>query len=186
MPFFHSMGVRGRSGRIAGIVGAFQASDGFFILQAVRDHHIALLIEAIGHPEWADDPRFADRFGYAKHQEDVVKPAIEEWARDKTILEACSALTASGVAAGPCFSAEHIIEDPHVHDHNMIIEVDRPDADEPLLVVGNPVKMSKVAEGPVRRWPTLGEHTDSILSSELGLDADALGALREAGAIGGR
>ena len=101
------------------------------------------------------------------------------------MLEACTELTSRGIAAGPCFSAENVINDPHVRDHNMIIEVPRPDSDEPLLVVGNPIKMSKVHEGPVRRWPTLGEHTDQVLRKDLGLDDAELARLREAGAIGG-
>ena len=76
-----------------------------------------------------------------------------------------------------------MIADPHVRDHDMLIEVDRPDSDEPLLVVGNPIKMSKVPEGPVRRWPTLGEHTRSVLETELGLDGSEIDRLGESGAI---
>jgi len=56
--------------------------------------------------------------------------------------------------------------------------------DEPVLVPGNPVKLSKVAEGPETRVPWLGEHTDEVLTAELGLDADRLEALRAAGVIG--
>ena len=185
VPFFHSMGVFQRKGRAAGIISAFRADDGFFIVQAVRDHQLELVAKAVGHPEWLEDERFAERTGYPEHMEDVIKPAIEEWASGKTMLEACTELTGQGVAAGPCFSAEHVINDPHVRDHNMIIEVPRPDADDPLLVVGNPIKLSKVAEGPVRSWPTLGQHTDEVLSEDLGLDTDELARLREAGAIGG-
>jgi len=43
------------------------------------------------------------------------------------------------------------------------------------------VKMSRVQEGPETRMPWLGEHTDEVLSAELGLDADRLAALRAAG-----
>jgi formyl-CoA transferase len=185
VPFFHSMGVRNRKSRVAGIVAAFRADDGFFILQAVRDHQLELVARTIGHPEWLEDERFAQRMGYVEHLDDVVRPAIEQWAKGKTMLEACTELTSQGIAAGPCFSPEHVIADPHVRDHNMLIEVPRPDSDEPLLVVGNPIKMSKLPEGPVHRWPTLGEHTDEILRTDLGMDAGEIARLRETGAIGG-
>jgi formyl-CoA transferase len=185
VPFFHSMGALQRKRRVAGIVSAFRADDGFFILQAVRDHQLELVAKTIGHPEWLEDERFAERSGYGEHLEDVVRPAMEEWAAGKTMLQACSELTSQGIAAGPCFGAEHVINDPHVRDHNMIIEVPRPDADDPLLVVGNPIKMSKVHEGPVRRWPTLGEHTDEVLRADLDLDDAEIARLRTAGAIGG-
>ena len=41
-----------------------------------------------------------------------------------------------------------------------------------MLVPGNPVKLSKVAEGPETRVPWVGEHTDAVLRAELGLDDD--------------
>ena len=65
----------------------------------------------------------------------------------------------------------------------MLIEVPRPDGGDPLLVVGNPVKLSDVAEGPVRRFPILGEHTDELLESALGLRGDEIEALRKRGVI---
>ena len=54
---------------------------------------------------------------------------------------------------------------------------------EPVLVPGNPVKLTNVAEGPETRMPWLGEHTDTVLGAELGLDAAALAALRADGVI---
>ena len=45
--------------------------------------------------------------------------------------------------------------------------------------------MSNVQEGPVERWPTLGQHTDSVLQADLGIDDAEIARLRAAGAIGG-
>ena len=57
------------------------------------------------------------------------------------------------------------------HQRNMLVEMDRPDGVEaPVVIPGNPVKLSKVAEGPESRVPWLGEHTRSVLHDELGLD----------------
>lgn len=175
IPFMWSMGVpKGR--RAVGIFDGFKAKDGYFVVQAVRDHQLKILAKAVGHPEWLEDERFATRQGWVDHLESVVRPAIEAWAADRTKLQASTELCDAGIAAGPCNSAEDIIGDPHVRSHNMLIEVPRPDSDKPLLVVGNPIKLSKAAEGPVTRWPTLGEHTDEILKRDLGLsDADVAG-----------
>ena len=79
--------------------------------------------------------------------------------------------------------AEDIHADPHVRSHDMLIEVPRPDSDKPMQVVGNPVKLSDVAEGPVRSFPTLGQHTEEVLHNELDLDPEELGRLRERGVI---
>ena len=60
----------------------------------------------------------------------------------------------------------------------------RPSGDgDPVLIPGNPVKLSDVAEGPETRVPYVGEHTDEVLAAELGLDDDALAALRDEGVI---
>ncbi len=52
-----------------------------------------------------------------------------------------------------------------------------------MLIPGNPVKLSRMAEGPETRVPWLGEHNDDILGRELGLDAETLADLRERGVI---
>ena len=66
----------------------------------------------------------------------------------------------------------------------MLVEMPRTDGvDEPVLIPGNPVKLSEVAEGPETRVPWVGEHTDEVLGAELGLDADRLAALRADGVI---
>jgi crotonobetainyl-CoA:carnitine CoA-transferase CaiB-like acyl-CoA transferase len=73
--------------------------------------------------------------------------------------------------------------DPHVALRDMLLEVPRPDGERPMLVVGNPVKLSNVAEGPVRRFPSLGEHTDEVLR-EVGVDEATLVRLRAEGVVG--
>ena len=66
----------------------------------------------------------------------------------------------------------------------MLVAMPRTDGvAEPVVSPGNPIKMSAVADGPETRVPWLGEHTDSVLSAELGLTAAELGELRELGAI---
>ena len=77
-----------------------------------------------------------------------------------------------------------VIADPHIAVRHMLVEVPRTDGvAEPILVPGNPVKMSKVAEGPEHRMPWVGEHTNDILHDELGLDDAELAKLRDAGII---
>ena len=65
----------------------------------------------------------------------------------------------------------------------MIRKIPRPDADEPLMIVGNPIKLSETPEQPDERWPTLGQHTEEVLRADLGLEKSEIDSLREAGVI---
>jgi crotonobetainyl-CoA:carnitine CoA-transferase CaiB-like acyl-CoA transferase len=77
-----------------------------------------------------------------------------------------------------------VIADEHVERRNMLVEMERVDGvDDPVLIPGNPVKLSAVAEGPETRVPWVGEHTDEVLSHELGLSEGDLAALRADGVI---
>ena len=152
------------------ILDAFQAEDGYLNMQVVREHQFAALVDLIGKPEWKDDPRFAERSGWAEHLESDLRPAIEAWLADKTRLEATHLLSDVGIAAGPVHTSPEIIADEHVAKRHMIVEMERTDGvADPVLIPGNPVKLSAVAEGPETRVPWVGEHTAEVLEAELGL-----------------
>jgi crotonobetainyl-CoA:carnitine CoA-transferase CaiB-like acyl-CoA transferase len=180
---FWSMGVR-PDRQVPVICEGFKAADGYVVTQIVREEQFARLAELVGHPEWVDDPRFATRDGWLPHIDSVIRPALEAWLSTRTKLEASAELTAAGIVAGPSNSAPDLIGDPHVANRHMLVEVPRSDdVDEPILVPGNPVKLSRMTEGPETRVPWVGEHSTEVLSSELGLGADELDALRGGGVI---
>ena len=167
------------------VLDTFRAADGWFVVQLVREHQFERLARVVGHPEWVEDPRLATRAGWGEHLEDVIRPGIEAWSAGRTKLDACQALTAAGVAAGPCHSSREVIADPHLAARSMIVEVERTDGvPDPVLVPGNPVKLSGMAEGPEHRVPWLGEHTLELLAAELGMGPGELAELAAAGVIG--
>jgi crotonobetainyl-CoA:carnitine CoA-transferase CaiB-like acyl-CoA transferase len=166
------------------ILDPFRASDGWFVLQLVREHQLERISQLVGHPEWVDDPRLATREGWAAHLEDMLRPAIEAWAADMTKLEAVEKLSAAGIASAPIQTAREVLVDPHLEGRHMLVEMERTDGvDRPVVIPGNPVKLSKMAEGPESRVPWVGEHTRAILADELGLDEAAIDALVADGVV---
>ena len=166
------------------ILDAFATKDGYLNMQVVREHQFTALVTLIGRPEWVDDPRFAERLGWAEHLESDIRPAIEAWLADKTRLEATHLLSDVGIAAGPVHTSPEIIADEHVAKRHMIVEMERTDGvADPVLIPGNPVKLSAVAEGPETRIPWVGEHTIEVLRAELGLSGVELDQLRADGVI---
>ncbi len=182
---FWSLGVRPEPDKgLQVICEGFRASDGYVVAQIVREPQFARVAELVGHPEWVDDPRFATRAGWGPNLETVIRPAIDAWASQRTKLEAARELTAAGIAAGPSFRAPDVIADPHVAARHMLVEMPRTDGvEEPVLIPGNPVKLSKMAEGPETRVPWVGEHTTALLGEELGLDEDTIAGLRTRGIV---
>ena len=58
-------------------------------------------------------------------------------------------LAKAGIACAPVNKAEDIINDEHVKNRNMIVEIPRSDGvEQPMMVPGNPIKLSKMQEGP--------------------------------------
>jgi crotonobetainyl-CoA:carnitine CoA-transferase CaiB-like acyl-CoA transferase len=170
--------------RLPMILDSFRSADGWFMVQVGREYQFERLANLVGHPEWATDPRFATRQGWRDNLEGVIRPAVEQWASDKTKQEAAGMLAGSGLAAAPCNAAEDVVHDPHVARRHMLVELERTDGvDQPVLVAGNPIKMSRVAEGPETDVPLMGEHTSDVLRDVLGLDQAAIDALVEAGVV---
>ena len=108
--------------------------------------------------------------GWLDHLDSDIRPAIEAWASTMTKREACDALNAAGLVAGPVATDAEVVADPHLAGRHMLVEHPRTDGvAQPVLIPGLPVKFAEVAEGPETRVPWLGEHTDEVLAAELGL-----------------
>ncbi len=180
---FYSMGIPDEMSAANGIVETFAAGEGHFVLQVVRHHQFQQLAELTGNEAWLDDERLAAQKDWQDHLEDVIRPAVEGWASRLTSTEAVAELTGRGLAAGESRTSREVVEDPHLQVRNMLSAISHEGGD-PVLVPGNPVKLSTMPELPEDRVPWLGEHTDAVLTAELGIDAERLRELREQGVIG--
>ncbi len=184
VPNFWSMGVP-MGTPWPGLLDAFRATDGWFMIQVLRAHQWPDFAVAIGRPEWAADPRFATPRGWSDHLESDIRPAVDAWATNLTRREASERLIAAGLVAGPVATDADVVADPHLAARHMLVEHPRVDGvAEPVLLPGLPVKFAEVAEGPERRVPWLGEHTDEVLATELGIGPDEVAKLRADRVIG--
>jgi crotonobetainyl-CoA:carnitine CoA-transferase CaiB-like acyl-CoA transferase len=168
-----------------GILHAFRAKDGWFTVEVVREPHFPRFAAAVGHPEWCDDERLRNRAGWSTHMDDIIRPAVEAWAADRTKLQAATELAANGVAAGPVNHAADIVADPHVRTRGFIHEFAAAEDAPPVRVVGNPIAF-RDAEPPSpapERWPPLGRATAHVLGGRLALDAATIADLHTRGII---
>lgn len=171
------------SGKGTGIMNTFKASDGYFLIAVIRQNQFERLAGLLDRPEWLTDPRLAERTNWSDHIDDIFRPAIDQWAGTRTRLEVVAALAEAGIPAGPCFTMDDLATDEHVDRHNMLVELPT-NTDRPMLMAGNPIKMSRLSEGPLRGHPTAGQDCAEILTQVLGLDEGQIEQLRAAGAFG--
>ena len=159
----------------------FHAADEFLIIAVGNDGQFARFCEIIGAPEWAKDPRFdnnAKRVG----QRDLLVGMIAERMRTRPAREWLAALEPAGVPCGPINDLSQVFADPQVRHRGMQVRAPHPAAGE-VTMVANPIKFSRTPVEHNHAPPLLGEHTDEVLGSLLGLDAGAIGALRKDGIV---
>jgi formyl-CoA transferase len=138
------------------------------------------LAKIIGHPEWLEDPEFNTPEARLPKL-DFVFSEIEKWTMTLTKMEVMAALNAVNVPCGPILSMKEIAEEPALRQTGTVVEVDHPTRGK-YLTVGNPIKLSD-SPSDVRRSPLLGEHTEEILKTVLGLKDDEIQVARQQGAI---
>jgi 2-methylfumaryl-CoA isomerase len=108
------------------------------------------------------------------------------WFRARTLAEVEVALKATGVCWGPYQTpTEMLAKDPRASTANPLFSMlDQPGIGR-YLVPGSPLQFSAAPREIPRVAPRLGEHTDEILSAELGMTQAQIGALRDKKVVGG-
>jgi len=111
---------------------------------------------------------------------------IRAWCAQRTLAEIEAAFKGTGVCWGPYRTfGQMLAEDPRVSTANpMFSELEQPGIGS-YPVPGSPIDFGAFSREPPRRAPLLGEHTDEILSRDLGLSDAEIGRLREAGVVAG-
>ena len=135
---------------------------------------------AIGRPAIIEDSRYATPESRWDNRE-TLNAIIEGWTRQKTKYEAMRILGDAGVPSGACQDTGEILEDPHLKEREMIIDIDYPPRGK-YKTVGCPIKLSD-SPADIKRPPTLGEHTEDLLGKLCGVTPEDFTKLREKGAI---
>jgi formyl-CoA transferase len=138
------------------------------------------LAKVIGHEDWLTDPAFNTPEARLPRL-DYVFNEIEKWTMTMAKMEVMDTLNPLNVPCGPILSMKEIAEEPALRNTGTVVEVDHPERGK-YLTVGNPIKLSD-SPSDVRRSPLLGEHSEEILRSVLGMNDDEIETARRQRAI---
>ena len=156
-------------------------SDGAMNVAVGNDDIWRRMCGVLGMEEFERDPRFADNAARVWNF-DELKELIEERTKQNTTAHWLAAFERMSVPSGPINDIAHVVNDPQVLARKMIVEMLHPVAG-PIKIPGLPIKFSGTPAEVEAPAPLLGEHTDRILSSYLGLSASELDELKKDGVV---
>ena len=159
----------------------FPTADEWIVVGCAKEKFFVRLAEAIGQPELAQDPRFAN-FEARRTNRDVLIPILDDAFRGRPAAEWLKVLGEGGVPCGPVNSVEQAMADPHTDARGLIVETQHPR----FGTVRQPASPVRVGDRPAahRRAPLRNEDFDHVTRELLGYDDARITALRAEGAFG--
>jgi crotonobetainyl-CoA:carnitine CoA-transferase CaiB-like acyl-CoA transferase len=159
----------------------YQTADAMIALGVGNERQFARITEVLGHPEWAKDPRFASNRARVENRsviDGLINAALSHDKADAWLAK----LKAAGIPCGKINSVAEALDDAQTAARRMIETIKHPTAGA-LKMLGIPFKFSATACSVRRPPPTLGQHSEEILSGELGLDDKAIAELHRSKVI---
>ena len=163
-------GARGNRHPNASPHGCFRCkgNDRWCVIAVYTDEEWEAFCNAIGNPDWTKCPEFAT-LANRKESEDKLEQLIEEWTILHPAEEVMQIMQNAGVAAGVVQNVcDLITNDPHMRARGYYQEVEHPPIGK-VIPEGIPYKFSRTPGRFRTPAPLLGEHTDYVLKTILGM-----------------
>lgn len=164
--------------------GTFPSADGDFILAVGNDGQYRRLVDLLGAPELADDPRFALNADRVRNR-DILIPILCDLTRARPSAFWIKECETRGIPAGPINDLEQVFEGEQVAARGMKISLPHPlSGKDSVDLIGSPLKLSDTPVTYHSAPPVLAQDTAATLKSLLNLNDTDLGQLAKDGIIG--
>ena len=164
--------------QVAAPSDAYRTRDGWILVQSLGQPMFERWTTLMGESHWLEDPRLKDDMSRGDHGE-VISERMSRWCAERTTEQALAALEEARLPAGPVYSPQQTLDDPHVRAVGFLKAMGFPGSPASAPVADTPFSLSETETGIRHRAPLLGEHTDEILA-EIGYEPSEIAALRAA------
>jgi crotonobetainyl-CoA:carnitine CoA-transferase CaiB-like acyl-CoA transferase len=160
-----------------------RGADNWLVISVGDDTQWQAFCEAVDHPEWAADERFADLLSRHGHH-DQLDALIETWTKERDHIEAMHLLQRVGVTAAAVLNPKQVLFDPHLRERGAFDSVEQPGVGRRPVPRPLGARFSAFpfqARGPA---PRLGEHNREVLQGLLAVSDEELQLLEKEKVIG--
>lgn len=158
---------------------SYPTADGWVTVLCPTDKHWRRLCSVMDDPA-TEDPRFATMPGRCDDM-DEVDAIVARWTSTRAKDDIAAALKGLKIPCAPVVTLPELLEDPHVQERGVLRTVT--DEQGSFMTLGSPLFLSDSPMVEPTRSGGLGEHTDQVLTEELGMSVDDIAKLRDAGVV---
>ena len=172
---YHGAGIepkRGQGG--AAPSGIYPCQDGWVLISAGDQHHWHRVCNALGKPDWLEDPRFTTRHERTENRE-AIQEAMNALLANMTMREAIAHFTHHDITAAPVNTIAQAAQDPHPWERRTLVEV--PDFLAGTIAVSGDYWHFSRTPTVIGSTPRVGEHNEEVLGGLLGYSDEEISAL---------
>jgi crotonobetainyl-CoA:carnitine CoA-transferase CaiB-like acyl-CoA transferase len=157
-----------------------EGDDSWCAIAVYGDTEWATFCHVLGDPEWSTDPAFAALSG-RKQNEAELEDLISQWTRARSAKDVESLMTSNGIAASVVESTAYLVEeDEHLRSRAFFRTLEH-SVIGPHLNRGPAFRMSRSNDSQFA-GPSLGEHSEFVLTELLGMTREEVAdAIKEGG-----
>jgi len=151
--------------------------DGYIVLITALEEDWRKFCKIVGREDLGSDPRFQSHPDRIKNYA-IFEPLLNELVRTRTTSEWIALLDPAGIMCGPVNDIAQVVNDPHIVEREMVVEVDHSRAGK-LKVVGTPMKFSRTPCKIEKASPDVGQHSMEVFNGMLGISIQEIEDLQK-------
>lgn len=160
----------------------YPTKDGKWVcVVAGSDANFERLCHAMGRTDLLTDPEW-DTLAKRAARSDEINGIVADWTSTLTAAEVEARCVEHDVPVGTAYTAQDIVDDPHMQQRHDVVTVDDPVIGATKQQAPYP-RIDGAAPAAPTGAPTLGQHNDEVWCDLVGLTPDELAGYRDRGVI---